>query len=335
MIRHLNRMSLFVLLVFSCASFADKVYLKNGDVITGDIKAIWDNELIIEPEYSDEFAVEMEYVDYIKGTKIFTIEFNDGREVEAEMIGKDEDGKQLVLINGQQQSISLSNLAELEEPEEYFDWEYNLGFSVDINKGNTDSENYVLKSDGFVKLGDHRHIANVSFEREDTEEVETKNKDRAHYSYNWSFTEPWFLSLNVGYERDPIKNLTYRYTLTPGVGYEVWDDSWRFFTFEIGSGFQEDKVAGEVSDSQTAVWLVRFSHDFLGGDGEFFHNHTLSDNVSGRTNTVFISTTGITSELADDLDMNISLDYDKESNPGDDASKEDVRFLIGVSLGLD
>jgi hypothetical protein len=314
---------------------ADKVYLKNGDVISGDIKAIWDDELIVEPEYSDEFSVEMEYVDYIEGKKIFTIEFNDGHKIQAEMLGKAEDGKQLILVNGRQQSILLSDLAELEEPEEYFDWEYNLGFNIDFNKGNTNSESYVLKSDGLVKLGDHRHIANVSFEREDTEEIKTKNKDRANYSYNWSFNDPWFLGLNIGYERDPIKELTYRYTLTPGVGYEIWDDSWRFFTIQIGSGFQEDKVAGEINHSQTAVWLVRFNHDVNGGDVNFFHNHSLFESLSDRTNTVFNSTTGIKSELTSDLDMNISLDYDKESNPSDGASKEDLRLLIGVSLSLE
>lgn len=38
--------------------------LKNGDRITDDIKRIWDSEITIEPEYSDEFNVDVPTVDY-------------------------------------------------------------------------------------------------------------------------------------------------------------------------------------------------------------------------------------------------------------------------------
>ena len=39
---------------------ADVLVLVNGDRITGEISAVWDDEITIEPSYSDEFNVDAE-----------------------------------------------------------------------------------------------------------------------------------------------------------------------------------------------------------------------------------------------------------------------------------
>jgi len=39
-------------------AYADLLVLKNGDRITGEIKALWDAEITIEPSYADEFNVD-------------------------------------------------------------------------------------------------------------------------------------------------------------------------------------------------------------------------------------------------------------------------------------
>ncbi|MDH3865216.1 MAG: hypothetical protein OEV10_14730, partial [Gammaproteobacteria bacterium] len=53
---------------------ADVLYLKNGDRITGAIKRIWDDEVTIEPEYSDEFQVDLPLVARIESDRDFEIE---------------------------------------------------------------------------------------------------------------------------------------------------------------------------------------------------------------------------------------------------------------------
>jgi hypothetical protein len=46
-----------VCLFYFTAANADVLVLKNGDRITGEISRIWDSEVTIEPEYSDEFGL--------------------------------------------------------------------------------------------------------------------------------------------------------------------------------------------------------------------------------------------------------------------------------------
>ena len=81
-----------------------------------------------------------------------------------------------------------------------------------------------------------------------------------------------------------------------------------------------------------AVWSLRYRHDFLNGDFEVFHNHSITENVSGRDNTSIKTSTGVRYEITDLLYANATLNWDYESEPADLAEKEDVTLLLGVGL---
>ena len=65
-----------ILVLFLCAPMpllADIVHLKNGDRITGEIKEIWDDNITIEPEYSDKFDVEFEHIAHVESDKAMEV----------------------------------------------------------------------------------------------------------------------------------------------------------------------------------------------------------------------------------------------------------------------
>ena len=122
-------------------SQADVLVLKNGDRITGDIKKIWDSEVSIEPSYSDEFNVDAEIIDYIESDKEFDIELSSGEEVTARLSGVDDDGNQLITVNGESETISIAQLYELDEIDDPIEWDSNVDWSMSLNTGNTESLN--------------------------------------------------------------------------------------------------------------------------------------------------------------------------------------------------
>ena len=71
--------SITILSLVPAAVNADVLHLKNGDRITGEIKRIWDDEVTIEPEYSDEFKVDLPLVERIESDREFEIEMPDGK----------------------------------------------------------------------------------------------------------------------------------------------------------------------------------------------------------------------------------------------------------------
>ncbi len=324
----------FGLLVILCLSFcaitqADVLVLKNGDRITGDIKRIWDSEISIEPGYSDEFDVDISIVEYIESDRIFEIDLDDGRSMVASFAGGDAEGNQLIKFGNESRSVPLAALFELNEPEKAFEWESNVEVAADIKKGNTDTSNAKVRADTMVRFNDHRHIGEITFFREELANVITKDQDLFKYSYNWIFRDPLFFSANLSFERDPIVELDSRVIISAGLGRDIWLTPRRALSVNLGAGYQTEKISSSTTDSAVLTWTLRYRQDFFSDDVELFHNHTITSNISGRTNTSYKTSTGLSYEITDLLSARISLDFDYETHPADLAENEDLVLLFG------
>ena len=325
-----------ILIIFSVsllpsqAASGDVLILKNGDRITGDVKRIWDNEISIEPQYSDEFEVDVSAVDYIESDREFEIELDDGTKMVVQLAGSDSDGNQVVKTAGKSVSIPLVQFFDLHEPKDDFDWESNVEFSAALNSGNTDSVNTKLRADTTVKLSNHRHIGEITFIRDEQDSATTKEQDLFRYNYNWLFRDPWFFSAQLSYERDPIIELHSRVILSAGIGRDLWETPRRTLSVQLGAGAQTEEIGLASTESGVLTWSLRYRQDFFSEDLELYHNDTITTNISGRTNTSYKTTTGLRYEITDLLYANLSLDFDYETRPVDIAENEDIALLVGL-----
>jgi len=311
---------------------ADVLVLKNGDRITGEIKRIWDSEITIEPEYSDEFKVDVPAVGHIESEREFEIELEDGTKFVAQLDGADANGNQIVKAGGETVAVPLAELFELDEPAKEFDWESNVEFSAAVNSGNTDSSNTKLKADMTAEFPDHRHIGEVTFLKEELAGVTTQDQDLFKYNYNWIFRDPWFFSTILSFERDPIIELHQRYILSAGIGRDIWNTPRKLLSVQIGAGAQSEEIGLLTTESAVVTWTLRYRQDFFSDDLELYHNDSITSNISGRTNTSYKTTTGLRFEITDLLYANFSIDYDYETHPVDTAVSEDISVLVGVGL---
>ena len=328
---------IFFVIATGASSFAtaDVLYLKNGDRITGDIKRIWDGEVTIEPEYSDEFQVDLPLVKRIESDRDFEVEMPDGSDVVARMNGTDESGKQLLEIDGESVAVPLGELREVDEPDDFYDWEVLLDYGLTVNDGNTDSLTSRLSGEGTFKHGDHRHIGKVTQILEELDSTTTKDQTLITYSYNFLFKDPWFFAANAQVERDPIRELERRLTANAGIGRDIWNDPHRLLNVQIGVGLLNEEIGMETETSSVAAWLLRFRHEFFSDDFEIFHNHSISETLEGRANTIVKTTTGLRYEISDLLYLNVSFDWDHESQPAGTAENTDKTFVIGAGLEFD
>ena len=311
---------------------AEHIVMKNGDKITGNISKIWDDELFIEPAYSDEFAVDIPDVAYIESDRVFEITLSDGSDVDAEFKGGDDDGNQIVVINGETRAIPIAQIEEAEEPEEYYEWDSTVDLSGSVRQGNTESSNSRLNANSVLKLGDHRHIGDFVYNRETNDSVTTKQQTLLSYNYNWLYTDDWFLSGLATYERDPIRELDRRIIVGGGLGYDIWNDADKLFSVQAGLAGQTEEIGMENNENGLVYWNLRFSYDLIGGDLVMFHNHTINHNISGRDNTVIKTSTGARYEITDLLYANIEFVWDYEAEPAAGAENEDTSLLFGLGL---
>jgi len=312
---------------------ADVLVLKNGDRITGEIKRIWDGEITIEPVYADEFEIDLAVVAYIESDREFEMDLNDGRSLIATFRGAaEEEGGQVIVTQTESLELPLAGILELDEPEDFYDWESHVDLSSNLNKGNTDSMTTRLFADGMFKHGDHRHRGEMTFEQERLASQKTKDRDLFLYDYNWLFNDPWFFTAQLTFEQDPIIQLDSRFIASAGIGHDIWDTPRRSLSTKLSVGYQNEELAGAGTDSSVAIWSLRFRQDFLGDDMGVFHNFSVTRNLSGRTNTSYDTSTGISYEITDLLYATASLDYDYETEPVGTAKSEDIALVFGLGL---
>ncbi len=315
------------------AQTTDVLVLKNGDRITGEITRIWDDEVTIEAKYTDEFDVDLPAVAYIESEREFEIDLADGRELVVTFPGADAEGNQIIKTGSGTEILLLSNMLELDEPEDYYDWDTLVDLSGDLKKGNTDSRNVKLRAETTLKLGDHRHIGDITLFREKLVDVTTKDQTIVNYNYNWLFNDPWFFSALTTFERDPIIQLDSRVTVSAGIGLDIWNTADRSLNIQLGVGVRDEEIGNLSETSSVATWVLRYSQDFLSDDLTLFHNHSIIPTLNGRTNTSYRTSTGLRYEITDLLYANISLDYNYETNPVDMATdSEDIVLLFGLGL---
>lgn len=323
---------LLVCVLVTSNSHGGVLVLKNGDRISGEIKQIWDSEVLIEPSYADEFTVDMEVIAHIESDRKFEIEFADGREIVAQPVGVDAEGNQLLLVDGEEVAVTVASLYELDEIDEYFDWETFVDWSAAFNSGNTNSLNTRLAANSTLRMGDHRHIGDLTIAREEQNQESIKEQDLFRYNYNWIFSDPWFFSAAYSFERDPIRELDKRMVFTAGVGRDIWNTPRLTLNFQLGAGAITEEIAGGSEDSSVLSWVLRYRQDLFSEDLEVFHNQQIIYYMSGRDNTIYKTSTGLRYEITDLFYANASLDYDYETQAATTATNEDITLLFGLGV---
>lgn len=330
----------FLGVLFSAGADSSVLVMKNGDRITGIVKKIWGNDVFIEPTYADEFSVDQSDVDYIIDDRDMTINLRDGRELVGTM-AVNQNGEQIMIVNGDEVLVPLTALTELEEPEKFSDWEARFDINTSVNKGNTDSQNIKLSASTMYKYDRQRHILDLLTTTEEQNGIQTKDRDFAQYNFNLEVKDPWFFGASASYERDPLKNQKYRYNLVPAMGYDIFNDAYRLFSMQLGAGYQAEESIDQsdpdsVDDSGVvAAFIFRFSWDFGSPDLEFYANSNTTQSFYGRKNISTQWITGARYEITDLLYLNMEFDYSRESKPLEGAEPEDIALLFGFGMEFD
>lgn len=320
-------------LLISSVSAADVLHMRNGDRITGEVKRIWDDELSIDPEYGDEFTVDLDQVLHIESDREFEVELRDHSEITGRFEFSD-DEQTLVTDDGRRLPLPPMSIEELEEPEDFFDWNVRSDVSMNISRGNTETDALLWQGSGFVKFGDHRHALDLRYDRLDQESARTKDQQNALYIYSWFFSDNWFFATGMGYERDPIRGLSSRLTPGAGFGYQFFDDANRLLEVSLAAVEARERIGGESNTSTSARWQLSFRRD-LSNDLEFFHDHTVLSFISGRDNLVADTETGFRWEIWSDVYFNAQLNWNWESDPAPGNQSEDLTYALGFGLLLD
>jgi putative salt-induced outer membrane protein YdiY len=323
------RACLLAALLMPLAGLADQLVMQNGDIITGDITAIADGKVTIQPAYSDPFAVNLADVASIEDDGVWDVVLGDGREVQAQLAGA-ADGQQALIVENEPVSVAVSEITMVPPPPPYYERVSRADLNMTLNDGNTDSRNTLLHADTRMRFGVHRHLGDLTFAREEVDGVDTKKQDLLRYEYNRLLENSWYIGGTASYERDPIKELDHRYTVGALVGRDFFNDEVRLLTASLGAGYSDEELGGVSDSGAVGLWRLIYEHKLHGGMLAFFHNHNIDFQFYGDDNTLFRSNTGFRYDILGSLYTSVSLRYDYETEPAPGAKSYDATLAVGL-----
>ena len=321
-----------ICVMFSVDGSADEVYLKNGDRLTGTVKATTDGKLIIETSYSGEIGIKIADIQRVVTDKPVSVTLDD----ESQMTGilSSPDGAEMRIaadVDAVQQPLPMAHIVAISIPEipgVKIKGSSNVG--LDINRGNTDQDTYHVDAESIFRWPDDRVTLDGSGDLEKSNGDKTKQQATLGGKYDHFLGEQWYLYSGLGFEHDKFADLTLRTTVSAGSGYQIYETDRTNLSIEAGPAYiWEDYDTSEDDDYAAAHWGLRFDHYLLKAwKLQAFHKHSLDWSLEDASAYLFKSATGLRIPIFDSLQATIQVNFDRNNNPAAGAKKNDYEYLL-------
>lgn len=203
----------------SSATFADTVWLKNGDRLSGTIRFFDGSKLLLETDYGGSIPLDWKKIATLESDHELLVKLGPVDGERAKSLLAAEPGK-VTLANGESpKTIELSQIEQIMKPKplvEDFTWKGNIDLGLDYKRGERDSDDYDVDIKTQARHGRWRHNAIADYNRELKDDVVSTDNWSAEYALDRFLTEKWFWQGRFEYKRDRIEEVERQRTLGTG-----------------------------------------------------------------------------------------------------------------------
>jgi putative salt-induced outer membrane protein YdiY len=333
--------SIFVLLfliplLFGTAA-ADEVHLKNGDRLTGEVKSLEEEKLVLLTSYAGEIIITWSEVASLSTDKPIKVVLTDESVVEG-ISHPGEEEEMNLLTDKIEEGVSF-HLADVKSinpkpPEPALKISARANVGIDVKKGNTDTETYHFDGRFVARTEKNRYRAAFETDNEKSSGVDTVDNWLGSINYDHFLSEKWFLYGNASFESDEFKDLNLRTFLGIGSGYQFMETSATKLSGEVGFSYaNEDYVLDEDNSYPAGRLAFRFERPLFNERLEFFHEDETLVNLEDAEDITIRTQTGFRFPFHKRFNMTLQYNWDWEKMPAAGQNKTDERYL--VTLGYE
>jgi len=234
--------------------------------------------------------------------------------------------KMVATTNAPAKKLATQAPSLLSKPE----WESTLAFGMTVTKGNSDT---ILMDSAFKT---HR----LNLTNEVTAMIEgtygkndsVKNNETLHglVQYNHLFTERLFGYLLTDGYHDAIANISYRLTVSPGLGYYFIKQKSRTLAVEAGPSFVYEKLDGEYKSYSAARGAERFDQK-IDDHTHIWQSAEILPQVDDLRNFIVNAELGVETALSKRLSLRVVLQDNYVNEPAPSRKKNDVKLISGLT----
>jgi putative salt-induced outer membrane protein YdiY len=305
--------------------YADIIYLKNGDKLTGTIVNMENTKLIFWTEYAGEITLFWQDVDHFTmedPSKIVLKEKPPTTE-DDETLPEDKPAPSPEIIPDDVFAINPKPAVPVKITSR-------ANTKLTNERGNTTKDYYYLTGEFIARTAQQRYIFDGKYEKEEKNNSLTEENWLAHCQISHFLDKKVYMYGDTLFENDKFKDLQIRSTYGLGAGYQFIESEQTNLSFSTGlSWVTETFYSADEKEFTAGQWGVLFDRYLYRNIVQLFHSDKGYISLKNSEDWFIKSKTGFRFPLYKGFTTTIQYEYDWDNEPASsDETEEDSKFMI-------
>lgn len=320
----------------------DWIELTSGEWLKGEIKYMYDDELVFDSDILDDLTIDWDDIRRIYSSRRMSVRLNNRSTVAGQIQVADN----RISIVGKDQSVAQNQVVALvpDVEGELDNWTIKASVGADFQSGNTDEVSYNASADIARRTADDRLKLSYIGQYTQNDGNLTASNQRGTVSYDifideQIFIRPAFAQLY----HDKFQNISFQGVIGAGIGYQIYDDKDLDWDVVIGPIYQytnyDSVPVGRKNPVKTPGGLLITTVDYdITDDIEFngTYQFIATRREAGLLGTHFVSK--LSYDINDIFEVTLSFIWDRIQEPTPQADgtvpkQDDFQLILG--LGVD
>jgi hypothetical protein len=315
----------------------DEIVLKNGSRLIGTVTDSRDGVVTIETDFAGTLRVAIDQIEAVNTAKPLVVLMEDDTvHRDTSLIIKDE---QLVL-GDEGTAFPLGELRVVNphpwELGQGYRWTGTLGFALEIERGNSDTDELDVKLDTVWRSTRDRYTLKWVSENDEAEGEKTEDNWQGIGKYDYFLADPNYVGLLTFAEKDKFKDLDLRYMIGPYYGRQFYAEPIFSLSGELGISYvSEEYNVAEDQEYGASNWNLHASSDYLGGDSSLYFDQIGIWNLKDTADVVVNSTFGLSFPLMWNIEAAAEVLLEYDSGAVEDVDELDQTYKLRVGYSWD
>jgi len=327
----------------SSALYADEVYLKNGDRVTGKIVSVTEGKLVLNSTLSGQLTIALKDVATFSSAEPIEIHLKDGTVLHQPVAAGEPNELALKGAGPQQrQKVPLGQVAAINPPPPAKPkWTGSISGSFGLTTGNTETSTIAASASAARRSERDRITAEGDIAKSRAKDPATGNDRttedwwRVRGEYDYFFSKKLFGFVNGRYEQDQVARLERRALFGGGAGYQWIETPQTAFSTNIGVADLFEKFENQpATDNKLSLQAGYNLTQQLGKNAKFLHDLTWYPRFEDFSDFFLTSTAELRANLTKTMFANFKVIFNYDETPAPGREKTDVKYLLGIGMNF-
>lgn len=314
-------------------AYADQIFLKNGDVITGKVVKKETEKLVFSTNYAGKIEIAWDDIQSLNTDDPQKVMLSDGTLAKGKIEQSDAESMQLVSDDGTDYQRYDLNQVKYINPSpalsgEGYVWSGHINAGATVTSGNSDIKSANVDVNSIARSLNDRYLLGGLFFWTQDSGIKTQSNTRVNAQYDRFFTKRWYGYTNASFENDRFRDIRLRSIYGLGSGYQLFETPDLNLSLEGGLNYVTQDYYEETDENYPALrWAVKYNQAIFNSIKLFHQDEVLYG--LGNDGQILVSTeTGLRFPLVFNFNATTQLNYNWDSHPADGSSKRDARLLL-------